>query len=171
MDLDAMTILLGDAIFNIKEEEYCEACQHALKNPYEVRTNDENDERGEALNDYDKGSGSEDNNSDDSKVNDSDDSEDSDGGDNNNDDNDNEGSNRDDYGSRDSDNDKGEPSSDREDEDVGTFYEDNSYDDVGYYDEDIEDDVEAVGGDYNEYLYGRTSDWSCITGVNPKSGS
>ena len=49
MDLDAMTILLGDAIFNIKEEEYCEACQHALKNPYEVRTNDENDERGEAL--------------------------------------------------------------------------------------------------------------------------
>ena len=69
MDLDAMTILLGDAIFNIKEEEYCEACQHALKNPYEVRTNDENDERGEALNDYDKGNGSEDNNSDDSKVN------------------------------------------------------------------------------------------------------
>ena len=33
MDLDAMTTLLGDAICNIEEEEYWEACQHALKSP------------------------------------------------------------------------------------------------------------------------------------------
>ena len=31
MDPDAMTTLLGDAICNIEEEEYWEACQHALK--------------------------------------------------------------------------------------------------------------------------------------------
>ena len=135
-----------------------------MKNPYEVRTDDE---RREAPSDDDKGSGSEDNNCDDSKVNDSDDS---DGGDNSNDDNDNEGSNNDNYGSRDSGNDRGEPPSDREDEDAGTFYKDNSYDDVDYYDEDIEDDKEAVRGDYNEYPYGRPSDWSCIIDGNPKSG-
>ena len=33
-----MTTLLGDAICNIEEEECWEACQHALKSPYEART-------------------------------------------------------------------------------------------------------------------------------------
>ena len=41
-----MTILLGDPICNIEEEEYWEACQHALKSPYELKANDE-DEEGE----------------------------------------------------------------------------------------------------------------------------
>ena len=56
MDLDALTTLLGDAIYNIEEEEYWEACQHALKSPYEVRTNDEDEERGEAPSNDDEGS-------------------------------------------------------------------------------------------------------------------
>ena len=34
MDPDAMTTLLGDATFNIEEEEYWEACQNALNNNY-----------------------------------------------------------------------------------------------------------------------------------------
>ena len=46
MDPDAMTMLLRDAIYNIEEEEYWEVFQHALKSPYEARTNDE-DEEGE----------------------------------------------------------------------------------------------------------------------------
>ena len=46
IDPDAMTTLLGDAIYNIKEEEYWEARQHTLKSPYELRANDE-DEEGE----------------------------------------------------------------------------------------------------------------------------
>ena len=58
MDPDAMTTLLGDAIYNIEEEEYWEVFQHALKSPYEARTNNENEEGGEALNDDDKGSDS-----------------------------------------------------------------------------------------------------------------
>ena len=37
MDLDVMITLLGDAIYNIEEEEYWEACQHALKSPYEAK--------------------------------------------------------------------------------------------------------------------------------------
>ncbi|KAL0001386.1 hypothetical protein SO802_015167 [Lithocarpus litseifolius] len=41
MDPDAMTTFLGDAICNIEEEEYWEACQHVLKSPYEVRISDE----------------------------------------------------------------------------------------------------------------------------------
>ena len=45
MDPDAMTTLLGDPICNIEEEEYWEACQHALKSPYELRANDEDCER------------------------------------------------------------------------------------------------------------------------------
>ena len=60
--------------------------------------------------------------------------------------------------------------SDGEDEDTGAFYEDNSYDEVDYYDEDREVDEEAVGGDYDEYPYGRPSNWSCIMDVSPKSG-
>ena len=46
MDPNAMTILLEDPICNIEEEEYWEACQHALKSPYELKANDE-DEEGE----------------------------------------------------------------------------------------------------------------------------
>ena len=38
------------------------------------------------------------------------------------------------------------------------FYEDNSFNDVDYYNEDIKDDAEAVGGDYEEYPYGQSSD-------------
>ena len=57
MDPDAMTTLLGDAIFNIEGEEYWEAYQHTLKNPYKVRTDDENDGKGESPSDDNKGSG------------------------------------------------------------------------------------------------------------------
>ena len=56
MDLDALTTLLGDAIYNIEEEEYWEASQHALKSPYEVRINDEDKERGKAPSNDDEGS-------------------------------------------------------------------------------------------------------------------
>ena len=56
MDPDAMTTLLRDAIFNIEVEEYWEAYQHTLKNPYEVRT-DENDGKGESPSDDNNGSG------------------------------------------------------------------------------------------------------------------
>ena len=59
MDPDAMTMLLGDAICNIEEEEeYLEACQPTLKSPYEVRTSDEDKEVGEAPSDDDEGSSS-----------------------------------------------------------------------------------------------------------------
>ena len=82
---DAMTTLLGDAIFNIEEGEYQEVCQHALKEPYEARIDDEDDKEGKAPGDDDEGSDSADSNSDDSKDSDnednnSDDNEDSDGG-------------------------------------------------------------------------------------------
>ena len=49
MNPDAMTTLLGDAICNIEEEEYWEACQHALKSPYETRIDDENEKGGKPL--------------------------------------------------------------------------------------------------------------------------
>ena len=94
MDPNAMTTLLGDAIFNIEEEEYWEACQHTLKDPYEARMDDEDDEVGKAPSDDDEGSGSEDSNSDGSKDNDSDNSEYNDGGND-----DSEGSDSADYGS------------------------------------------------------------------------
>ena len=68
-------------------------------------------------------------------------SRDGDGGGNSSDDSDSEGSNSEDYGSRDSGDDRGEPLSDKEGEDAGAFYEDNSYDEVDYYDENIEDDA------------------------------
>ena len=58
MDLNVMTTLLGDAICNIEEEEYWEACQHALKRPYKAKTSDEDEERGEAPSDSDKSSNS-----------------------------------------------------------------------------------------------------------------
>ncbi|KAK9993606.1 hypothetical protein SO802_023309 [Lithocarpus litseifolius] len=184
MDPNAMTTLLGDAICNIEEEEYWEACQHALKSPYETRTDDENEEGGggkplmtmmtarviivaiaavvtaEIV----------------GTITDS----------------------------QDSGNERGESPTDREDEDVGSFYEDQFNDDVDNYDgdieddaeakdedieddveakdEDIEDDVEAEDEDadedakaeginYDEYPYRRPLDWSCITDTSSKSGS
>ena len=157
-----MTTLLGDAIFNIEEEEYWEACQHTLKDPYEARMDDE---VGKAPSDDDEGSDSEDSNSDDSKYSDSDNSEYNDGGND-----DSEGSDSEDYGSRDSSNNKGESLSDGDDKDAGAFYEDNSYDEVDYYDEDIEDDEEVVRGDYDEYPCGHPSNWSCIIDISPKLG-
>ena len=54
IDPDATTMLLGDAICNIEEEEYWEACQHALKSPYEARMSDEDEERGKAPGDSDE---------------------------------------------------------------------------------------------------------------------
>ena len=150
IDPDAMTTLFGDAIFNIEEEEYQEACQPALKNPYEARTDDENDEGGEAPSDDNEGIDSKDDNS---SGNNSDDSEDSNYGDNSGDDNDNEGSNSEDYDSRDSGNDSGEPPSDKEDEDARAFYKDNFDDAMDYYGGDIEDDVEPIGGDYDECTF------------------
>ncbi|KAK9986689.1 hypothetical protein SO802_031640 [Lithocarpus litseifolius] len=142
MDPDAMTTLFRDAIFNIEEEEYWEAWQHALKNPYKAIIDDENDEGGEAPNDEDEGSDSKNDNSGDSSSNESRDS-----GNNNSNDSDSENSSSKDYDSQDSANDRGEPPSDREDEDVGSFYEDHFDNDMDYYDGDIEDDVKAKGGD------------------------
>ena len=46
MDPDAMTTLLRDHIYNIEEEEYWEACQHTLKSLYELKANNEDEERG-----------------------------------------------------------------------------------------------------------------------------
>ena len=144
MDLDAITTLLGDAICNIEEKEYQEACQHALKSPYEARTDDEDEEKGEAPSDDDEGSDNESDNSSDNSSNDSQDS-----GDNNNSDSDSDSDNSssEDYDSQYGGNDKGEPPSDGEDEDVRFFYEDHFDDDVDYYDGDMEDDAEA--GDVN----------------------
>ncbi|KAL4627117.1 hypothetical protein ACB092_05G144600 [Castanea dentata] len=126
MDPDAKTMLLGDVIYNIEEEEYWEACQHALKSPYEARsTDDEDEEAGETLSDNDEGS---DNKSDSSSDNSSSDSGDSgdndnssnsgDSGDNNSSDSDSDNNSSEDYDSQYSGNDRGEPPSDREDEDV-----------------------------------------------------
>jgi len=154
-----------------------------LKNPYETRTNDENNEGQKAPSDDDEDSDSENDNSGDSNSDNSGDS-----GDNNNNDNDSEKSSSEDYDSQDSGNDREEPPSNREEEDVGSFYEDHFDDDVDYYDGDIEDDAEAKGGDiedvveaedeevkddvedYDEYLYGRPLDWSCINDVSSKLG-
>ncbi|KAL0001336.1 hypothetical protein SO802_015117 [Lithocarpus litseifolius] len=133
MDPDAMTTFLRHAICNIVEEECWEACQHALKSPYELRANDKDEEGGAALSDDDDGS---------------DDKSDSSGGSSNNDsghdddDSDSESNNNENYDSQYNGNDWGEPPSDREDEDADLFYEE--YDnDVAYYDQDIENDVEA----------------------------
>ena len=56
MDPNAMTTHLGDPIYNIEEEEYWEACQHALKSPYELRANDGDEEGGTAPSDDEDGS-------------------------------------------------------------------------------------------------------------------
>ena len=71
MDPDAKTALLGDAICNIEEEEYWEACQHVLKSPYELRANNEDVEGGVAPSDDDEGSDVKSNSSSDSCSSDS----------------------------------------------------------------------------------------------------
>ena len=182
-------MLLGDAICNIEEEEYWEACQHALKSPYEARMSDEDEERGKAPGDSDESRNSK---SDCSSDNDSND--DGNGEDDSN--SDSESNKSKDYDSQYSGNDWGGPPSDREDEDVGPLYEDHFDDAVDYYDGDIEDDakvepidlesgveseeyglenvLEAIGEevekadniDYDDYPYGRLSYWSCITDVS-----
>ena len=115
MDLDAMTTLLGDAICNIEEEEYWEACQHALKSLCEARASDEYEKEGEPPSNDDEGSNNESDSSSDS----------GDGEDDSN--SDNESNDSEDYDSQYSGNDWGEPPSDREYEDDGLYYED--YDD------------------------------------------
>ena len=139
MDPNAMTTLLGDHIYNIEEEEeeeeeeYWEACQHTLRSPYELRANDEDEERGTSFSDEvdgseDKNDSSSDSSSSDSGHGDDDSSTDSD---DNSTDNDNISSRSYDI-----------PYSERGDEDADLFYQE--YDsDVDYYDQDIEDDTEA----------------------------
>ena len=57
MDPDAMATLFGDPICNIEEEEeYWEACQHALKSSYKLRANDKDEEEGVAPSDDEDGS-------------------------------------------------------------------------------------------------------------------
>ncbi|KAK9993608.1 hypothetical protein SO802_023311 [Lithocarpus litseifolius] len=117
MDLDAMTTLLGDHIYNIEEEEYWEACRHTLKSPYRLRAHNEDEEKGAAPSDDENGS--------------------EDKSDSSSDNNSSDGGNDDDDSSTNS-----EPPNDREDEDADLFYEE--YDsDVDCYDQDIEDDAEA----------------------------
>ena len=185
MDLDAMTTLLGDPICNIEEEKYWEAYQHALKNPYELRANEEGEEGGAAPSD--------DQDESDDKIDSSSNSSSYDSG---HDDDDNiidsdENSSRS-YDSPYSGDDQGEPLNDREDEDADLFYEE--YDnDVDYYDEDTKDDVEAnkwsdIDSDqyrlinvlknareesaqanemyHDESPYGHLSNWSDITDVS-----
>ena len=123
-----MTTLLGDVICNIEEEEYLEACQHAFKSPYEVRTIDEDEEGGEAPSDDDEGSNNKSDSSSDSSSNDNGNSKDDSNSDS-------ESNNSENYDSQYSGNNRCEPLNDREDEDVGPFYEDHSDDDVDYYDE------------------------------------
>ena len=135
MDPNTMTTLLGDPICNIEEEEYWEACQHALKSPYELRANDEDKERGAAPSNDEDGSDYKSDSSSDSNSSDS-------GPDDDGSSTSSESNNSRDYDSQHSGNDWGEPPSDREDEDAYLFYEEYD-DDVDYYDEDIEDDVET----------------------------
>ena len=155
-----MTTLLGYAICNIEEEEYWEACQHALKSLYEARrANDEDEEGGKATGYDDSYSDSESNNSED-------------------------------YDSQYSGNDWGEPPSEREYEDDGLYYEDydndvDYYDEDIEDDEanrwsDIDSDqyrlknvLKVAGkemGEANNIDYGCLLDWSCITDVSSKSG-
>ena len=188
MDPDAMTTLLGDHVCNIEEEEYWEACQHTLKSSYELKTIDEDEERGVALSDdedgsEDKSDSSSDNNND-SGLDDDDSSTDSD---------DNNGRS---YDSPYNGDDLGEPTSDKEDEDANLFYEEYK-NDMDYYDQDIEDDAEAnrwsdTDSDqyrlinvlenakeenaqanqvyHDEYPYRHLSNWSDITIVSSRYG-
>ncbi|KAL0011158.1 hypothetical protein SO802_006266 [Lithocarpus litseifolius] len=168
MDPDAMTTLIGDDICNIEEEEYWEACQYALKSPYELKANDEVEEGGTTPIDDEDGS--------DDKSDSSSDSNSSDNG--HDDDDDDSSTNSESNSSGDYDtpyngNDWGEPPSDREDEDSDLFYEEYD-DDVDYYDKDIEDDVKANRwSDTNSMMntpMSTFSDWSCITNISSRSG-
>ena len=159
-----------------------------MKSPYELRVNDEDEKGGTAPSNDDEGSDTESDSSSDNSSSDSGHSDD----DSNND---SESNNSEDYDSQYSGNDWGEPSSDREDEDVELYYEE-YYDDVDYYDEDIEDDVKANRWsdtdsdqyrlinvledakeeveqanyvDYNDYPFGCPLDWSCIIDVSSRS--
>ena len=160
-----------------------------MKSPYELRTNDEKEEEGGAPSDDDEGSDAESDSSSGSSSSDN-------GHDDNDSNSDSENNNSEDYDSQYSGNDWGEPLSDREDEDTQIYYEEYD-DDVDYYDEDIEDDVEANRWndtnndqyklinvledarevvrqpndvDYEDYPYVHPSDWSCITDVSLRSG-
>ena len=187
MDPDAMTMLMGDAICNIEEEENWEACQHAFKSPYEARISDEDKEGGKATSD--------DNESSNSMSDSNSDSTNSDNGNGEDDNNSSKG-----YDSQYSGNDWDEPPSDREDEAVGPFYEDYSDNDVDYYNGDIEDAAKAEPTDmenstesdeyelknvleaieeevkesdnidYDDYPYRRRSDWSCISNGSSRLG-
>ncbi|KAK4581479.1 hypothetical protein RGQ29_024918 [Quercus rubra] len=127
-----MTTLLGDPICNIEEEEYWEACQHALKSLYKLRASDKDEEMGAAPNDDEDGSEDKSDSSSNSSSNDS-------GPDDDDSNTDSDDNNSRSYDSLFSGDDWGEPLSDKEDEDANPFYEE--YDsDVDYYDEDIEDD-------------------------------
>ena len=159
-----------------------------MKSLYELRANDEDEEGGAAPSDDEDGSHD--------KNDSSSDSSSSDSGHDDDDNNTNSKSNN----SRNYDslyNDCGELPSDRKDEDADLFYEEYD-DDVDYYDENIEDDDkanrwsdtdsdqyrlisvledareengQANDVDYDDYPYGRPSNWSYITDVSSRFGS
>ena len=106
-----------------------------MKNPYELKANDGDEEGGIALSDDEDGSDDKNDSSSDNSSSDS--GHDDDDNSTNSDDNSSRS-----YNSPYSGDDWGEPLSDREDEDVDLFYKE--YDsDVDYCDQDIEDDVKA----------------------------
>ena len=106
-----------------------------MKNPYELKANDGDKEWGTTPSDDEDGSDDKNDSSSDNSSSDS--GHDDDDSSTNSDDNNSRS-----YNSPYSGDDWGEPPSDREDEDADLFYEE--YDsDVDYYDENIEDDVEA----------------------------
>ena len=105
MDLYAMTTLLGDPICNIEEEEYWEACQHTLKNLYELIASDGDEEGGTTPSDDEDGSEDK-----------SDSGHDDDDSNTNSDDNNSRS-----HDSPYSGDDWGEPPSDREDENADLF--------------------------------------------------
>ena len=105
-----------------------------MKSPYELRANDEDEERGAAPSDDEDESDDKSDSSSDGSSNDS-----------GHDDDDSSTNNVDNSRSYDSSyngDDWGKPPSDREDEDVDLFYEECD-DHVDYYDQDFEDDTEA----------------------------
>ncbi|KAL0015402.1 hypothetical protein SO802_002471 [Lithocarpus litseifolius] len=161
MDHDAMTMLLGDAICNIEEEEYREACQHALKSPYEARTSDEDEEGGEAPSDDDEGSNNKSDNSRDSGSND-------------------RGDRKDEATvivkettmktmianivAMIGDDVEFEPI------DIENGAKSEEYGLVNVLEAAKEEVEEANNIDYDDYPYGYPSDWSCITSASSKSG-
>ncbi|KAK9997905.1 hypothetical protein SO802_017508 [Lithocarpus litseifolius] len=156
MDPNVMTTLQGDANCNIEEEEYWEACQHALKSPYEVRISDEDEERGEDPSDSDEGSNSKSDSSNNNSSNDDGDGED--------DSNDHSDDGVDYY--------DGDIEDDAEVEPInmenGT--ENEEYELENVLDAVREEVEEADNIDYDDYTHRRPSDWSCITDASSKSG-